>query len=1174
MNPRECDIDRWKLAFQSYISDTVPLIVESTSISYHKSDEIPVTDELIQLLPQLQQYNTIYPHILRCKYQYAITGVPITRPHQLNTGQGKRWSVCAAYHAVIDSTNEKHVTHMQLKSRHSKVHRYNSCIERRQSSVCSTCNCHFNYPQLLVAHIKQHPSHRTSSSRPYKRSKYTDSENIVINTDQIIISDQTDYVNYIQHAKPPPQYKRAIVARSTTTRYITPLIKVEDLTIQYTIDSILYDYVPAQCRKSKDNNIVNDNTDTIDTTINCNITLCGKREHLVWSDPLPYYVLVQNYFCAVHKVTFNCLRNNLSPGATITPDIMAVGGSDSSIIGKPTLLDRSFYCNLITRYINHFNATSLSHDIHAVWQQNWITLNKQHEQLINTDCPYYVDPGIDITNPNLYYKLVCCNADDPDITQHRYNIINKFGKYCNEAPSADFINSLFYHHYVPYELVRYMKDTTTMVYQWGAEFLCSDHTFRVVKSVHMYNANNRHNRRSERRETSRSMVNCVLSTLMDLQSELVLSAQIVPSTECYFVSQQIDAYLRSQQSLPPMERKPLHSIGVDNAISFGPSILTSVYESLIRHHLVPDAILHAWNEVQVRNSNRSAMTNTTMIEFFQHYPQYQIYCTEDIWHLKQRILDKGTYKHRFEKKWRIYVHTIFAGITSSLYRTADEVTIALKRLLYAGSNPTSQSSTISTYGNLFMPKILSTVDPLASITLHSINQHRINQHTLQYEYEVVLTNSTSTQWITYDELDTCCTDACKQKLHKYLHSVLPVDERPLLNTSGRKSLQLMIKNVHYIYSIIKLKQLYPHLHRNSGTNLLEARHSVLNSMKPKKGTVKFQHIHHIIDVKTLQHNLRRLFKLANRDIANVNFHTIDADILRIRRLRQSLRSTFSDVLPSIQTDWYTNNDVWFPSPNWLPVYGHSRGSLWRPWYIMDTDNINNISTDQFRLYTNKRLGDISGVNIIHMILEFNVYQQAEQIGAELNQDVRHLKYHLASKVFNNQRTVGECDYIIQMLAGLSDGFATIHNIRHSNELDIAASEVIKYFMPASSIIVNDKAADQIFDQLMAKVTTGQSNKQRIQILFENIDLYHNLTETQLRNGIERYQSVQYESIKNTSAVNSVISNDSMKSLDDTDCHPTQLDDNDMIELLSDVSDIDTATSTPVKTSQLKNISKQ
>ncbi len=1158
MEPRQSDIERWKLAFQSYVTDHVPLIVESTSIYYNELDEIPVSDELVQLLPQLHVYSKVYPHIIRCQYQYVITGLPIARPVGLNAGQVKHWSVCAAYYAVTDDNSEKNETHMQLKGRHSKVHRYNSCIERRQSSVCSTCNCHFDYSQLLVAHIKQHPSHRTSSIRPYKKAKYTNQQDIVTDIDHIV-SDQTDYANYIQHAKPPPQYKRATIVRSATTRYITPLIRVEDLTIQYTIGSILYDYVPAQCRKSNHSNVVNVDTETIDGRANCSITLCGKREHLVWSDPLPYYVLVQNYICAVHNTTFNCLRNNLSPGATITPDIMAVGGSDSSIIGKPTLIDRSFYCNLITRYVSHFNATSLSHDVHAVWQQNWITLNKQHEQLINTNCPYYFDPGIDTNNPNLYYKLACCNADNPDVFQHRLSIINRFGRYCNEAPSADFIDSLFYQHYVPYELVRYMSDTTTMVYQWGAEFLCSDHTFRAVKSVHLFNSENMLNRRSERRATSRSMVNCVLSTLMDLQSELVLSSKIVPSTECHYVSQQIDEYLKSQQYLPPVERRPLHSVGVDNAVSFGPSILTSTYESLIRHHLVPDEILHAYNEVQTRNSNQSAMTNTTLIEFFQQYPQYRIYCTEDVWHLKQRILDKGTYKHRFEKQWRIYVHTIFAGITSGQYRTADELTVALNRLLYAGSNPTSQLSTVSTHGNMFLPKNIS-VEPISSITIHRINQHRINQHTLQYEYEVVLTNSAAAQWFTYVELDRCCTDASKQKLHKYLHGTLPVDERPLLNTSGRKSLQLMIKNVDYIYSIIKLKQLYPHLYRNSGTNLLEARHSVLNSMKPKKGTVKFQHIRHIINVKTLQHNLRRLFRLANRDFANVNFDTIDADTHRIRRLRKSLRSAFSEVLPSMQTDWLCDNEVWFPSPNWLPVYGHSRGLLWKPWSIIKTDIDNVNSINQFKLYTNKRLGNISGVDIVHMVLEFNVYQQAEQVGAALNQDVRHLKHHLASKVFNNQRTVDECDYIIQMLAGLSDGFATIRNIRHSHELDTAASEVIKHFMPAPFIKVSDNDADQVFDQLMTKITSGQSNKQRIRILFDNIDSYHKLTETQLRNCIGRYQSV--EQVSNTNVSSTV--NDSMATLDDNDCHTTQLNDNDIIEWLSDISDIDTAANTPVK----------
>ena len=221
----------------------------------------------------------------------------------------------------------------------------------------------------------------------------------------------------------------------------------------------------------------------------------------------------------------------------------------------------------------------------------------------------------------------------------------------------------------------------------------------------------------------------------------------------------------------------------------------------------------------------------------------------------------------------------------------------------------------------------------------------------------------------------------------------------------------MINNVHYIYAIIELKQVYPHLQRNSGTNQLEARHAVLNSMKPKKGTVKFQHIRHMIDVRTLQHNIRRLFKLANQSIVgdddNINTsHDDSIHMLRVRRLRQHILTTFENVLPPLQSNWYTCDNTWFPSPNWLPVHGHPHGCIWRTWLVQPFSlNTTTSMYNQFKIYRNKRLGDISGIDVISMVLEFYLYQKDERNGQQINQDVRQLKHHLASKVFNNQRTV-------------------------------------------------------------------------------------------------------------------------------------------------------------------------
>ena len=77
----------------------------------------------------------------------------------------------------------------------------------------------------------------------------------------------------------------------------------------------------------------------------------------------------------------------------------------------------------------------------------------------------------------------------------------------------------------------------------------------------------------------------------------------------------------------------------------------------------------------------------------------------------------------------------------------------------------------------------------------------------------------------------------------------------------------------------------------------------------------------------------------------------------------------SEVSDHIQ---YCNNN------GWLPVYGHSHGCIFKPW-LTQRFSMSVGAIPQFKTYRNKRLGDISSVDVVRMVLEFSVYQQAELI---------------------------------------------------------------------------------------------------------------------------------------------------------------------------------------------------
>ena len=100
-------------------------------------------------------------------------------------------------------------------------------------------------------------------------------------------------------------------------------------------------------------------------------------------------------------------------------------------------------------------------------------------------------------------------------------------------------------------------------------------------------------------------------------------------------------------------------------------------------------------------------------------------------------------------------------------------------------------------------------------------------------------------------------------------------------------------------------------------------------------------------------------------------HPIQAHL----RLPYKLLTLFCHVLSPSQSSWYDHDNTWNPPATWLPVHGHPNGCLWRP-LLIEPVSFNTVAGEyQFKTYRSKRLGDISGIDVIKMILEFHCYQQ-------------------------------------------------------------------------------------------------------------------------------------------------------------------------------------------------------
>lgn len=305
----------------------------------------------------------------------------------------------------------------------------------------------------------------------------------------------------------------------------------------------------------------------------------GYKLRWVLSSDLPYLAAIPIYRCDYCKCSGGAFTSNYEVAPDITlniiPDITAHGG----ILGERVrYMNREFYIDLIARYSYHFNATNLSNEVCSKWSRTYQSRSIAYD----ADMQHYCnDPGIDEQESTGYYYGL--HMQDHSRTDFNMIYRTELQQLCtNKALTAEYIADLFHNQYAKHELPNYMKLMYAIVYEHGVEHLIHDHTFKMTKSQHIYNPQGKHNKNV----STRLCVSAMLSTVMCLDTGLIIACEQVPSTKVSCVVDSLKPYIAYQRTLPPGTGKRIKSIGVDNARSQHRLMSMGLYDLLLPYNEV------------------------------------------------------------------------------------------------------------------------------------------------------------------------------------------------------------------------------------------------------------------------------------------------------------------------------------------------------------------------------------------------------------------------------------------------------------------------------------------------------------------------------------------------------------------------------------------------------------
>ncbi len=640
-------------------------------------------------------------------------------------------------------------------------------------------------------------------------------------------------------------------------------------------------------------------------TEGCRMYLNGFTLRWVYSNPMPWLAVIPHYRCATCRCAGGAFTSayHVPDNVRVTPDIIACGGQ----LGQRVFFcDRTFYQSLIRWYSTHFNAAEVSRYFQAGWRDALAGRKRDYDVDILMDG--YVDPGNDPVHPDYYYGLRMPTGEQRKLFYNRY--IDELSRICNQNTlTSEWISDLYFETYVPTELNLYTKLVQMIMYAFGFLYLLHDHSYYAVKSHHIQVPMNPDGTPPL---YARLMVQSQLSTIMCLVTKLIVDATIVPSTACKHVIPQLASYIKFRREMNEPDNLRLRSIGVDNAVSAEDGLAAGIYGLLLP---VGEQDRHGWfNSLSVEFRNTQPGENNKL--FYKRLVELKdtfIAFTEDIFHLKQRILDKGSTKqHPMYGELYKAVSALFNRLGQTPSPTQERITHEdfkesllhiLKRYgtpqrpAHAGiigkrielqPNQQCQCSTCSDRqpNNKYKPPkpvtsstsrkklkssasrkhdnpskpgkrkrkdVAALADTDADIAADAaatstsadnkfqftkISQMGWCESRQEWVYRVHWRTEQKIQYtITYEPIANLMTDNGEicDALINYFDRTFTGHARPVLTKSGRTSIVRMIVNVDNIFNILELRRMYPDLLRNSGTNLVEAWHSVLNGLIMKKG---------------------------------------------------------------------------------------------------------------------------------------------------------------------------------------------------------------------------------------------------------------------------------------------------------------------------------------------------
>lgn len=389
---------------------------------------------------------------------------------------------------------------------------------------------------------------------------------------------------------------------------------------------------------------------------------------------------------------------------------------------------------------------------------------------------------------------------------------------------------------------------------------------------------------------------------------------------------------------------------------------------------------------------RDLFDEATRLEWQQHKGQHgndlvqfvdsgalRIYFTEDKYHLKARVVRGTRRKHVQEVQFMRHLTEVMRRIglqPPNGYTSKEELATTLQGILdkYYAKPPVSALNVLSTNKSNHTDTSSRTRtrasthrnDMLDDDDDHDGGPNTCNNRVVEYirgdrwnekkdvrEYRVKFQDTPDLVWC---QAPRNLSD--HPEFAQYVYRKAEAGQ-PILTKQGATALRRMINNIEYVWNIQWLRDNYPELRRNSGTNILESFHSVWNSTSVSKGSIDYSRRKTQLKIRVWQRNTHYLFAILDRGKKAAKANGVELDG-RHRQLEKSI------------ADLYALYDNHYPSMNWLPINGPASNQIFLSWseHVETAEQLADVG---YKLHRSLRLGDLYGIDIVSMMYEICKY---------------------------------------------------------------------------------------------------------------------------------------------------------------------------------------------------------